>query len=256
MKKLIAGFTTAMLMFSIAAPALALSQSEAKSAWIQAQQVRLEADTAYRQAQVDYNKNPKPAEEQALITAAKTLMNDALDEAEAWLVWKDIEAKNDARVPSDIRANISADVAKNTEKIKGYRTDVAGVTTRAQSALVFLKIVGGYAGLLTDVARNTGAMWASIGDKLVITAESYEAKLRTAAADRPELIAKLDIVKSEIDLAKNKISMAKAAYLLVKLPGTPFIKLGEGNGYLQEARVNLTQAQIQMLNVFNSLVTK
>jgi hypothetical protein len=183
-------------------------------------------------------------------------MNDALDEAEAWLNWKKLEAQNDARVPSEIRNNITEDVATNLKKIEGFRSDVAGVKTRLQAAGVFLKLVGGYVELLTDVARNTGAMWGSIGDTLIATTEGYEAKLRTAAAGREDLVAKLDIVKSEIAVAKSKLAMAKAAYLLVKLPGTPLVKLSEGNVYLREAQRNLVQAQTRMRAVFNTLVTK
>ncbi|OGL74328.1 hypothetical protein A3E39_04675 [Candidatus Uhrbacteria bacterium RIFCSPHIGHO2_12_FULL_60_25] len=256
MKKIIAGFTTVVLAFTIAAPVFALSQSGAKDAWVQAQQVRLGADAAYRQAQLDYSKDKSPAEEQKLIDAAKALMNAALDEARAWLEWKRIESSEDARVPSDIKENINTDVENNLEKISGFRADVAGVTTRAETFVVFLKIVGGYAGLLADVARNTGAMWSSIGSQLVARAEDFEAKLRAVAADRPDLIPKLDIARSEVALAKSKVAMAKAAYLLVKLPGTPLIKFSEGNGYLREAQLNLVQAQIQMQSVFNSLVTE
>lgn len=253
MRKFITGFLLAVLLLVAASPALALTQSEAKNAWVGAQQVRQDADAAYRQSQLDYKADPSPAGEQKVVDAAKKLMNSALDEAEAWLVWKRIESQNDSRVPAEIKSNISSDVASNLQKIEGLRTDVAGVETRAQALAVFLKMVGGYTELVTDVARNTGAMWAYIGDQLVTKAETFEAKLRVAAAGKDDLLKELDLVKSELELAKSKVAMAEASYLEVKLPGTPLVKFSEGNRYLREAQTNLRQAQGQMAEVFHSL---
>ena len=249
MKKIIAGLTMAATLFASAAPVFALTQSEAKDAWIQAQKTRMDADAAYRQAQIDYQASKTPENEQKVVDTAKTVLSDALDEAQAWLDWKKLEADGDARVPSDIKQNIDSDVAKNLAKIDGFRTDVAGITNRAQVLVVFLKIVGGYVELVTDVARNSGSMWVYIGQQLSTKASDYEAKLRVAAADLPnnaDIIAKLDSAQSEIDLANGKIEMAKAAYQKVTLPGTPLLKFAEGNEDLRGARLNLLNAEGQM----------
>ena len=67
------------------------------------------------------------------------------------------------------------------------------------------------------------------------------------------MIAKLDIAKSELETARSKINVAEKAYDNVKLPGTPFIKFAEGNGYLWQARTNMINAYQQLEFVFNSI---
>lgn len=258
-QKVVAGLATAALLFSSAGPALALSQSEAKDQWIQAQKLRLEADATYRQAILDYQQDKTPENDKKVIDSAKAVLDAALDEAEAWLKWKQLEAQEDSRVPADIKANINADVEKNLAKIVTLRADVAGIENRLQAAAVFLKIVGSYAGLLADVARNTGAMWSYIGTTLTASAEEFEAKLRTAAsgiADNAEILAKLDAAKSDIGTAKSKIALAKTAYENVKLPGIPLVKFAEGNAYLRQARVNLINAQVQLAYVLRLISAK
>lgn len=250
---MIAGIATVALLFSFAAPAFAHTQSEAKAEWIQAQQSRLTADADYRQAVLDYQKDKTPENDQKVIDTAKIVLAAALDEAEAWLIWKRIEAREDSRVPSDIKANIDADVEKNLATIETLRADVAGIQNRLQAGAVFLKIVGSYAGLLADVARNTGAMWSYIGNSLAASASDFEAKLRTAAAgieDNADILAKLDAAKAEIAAAKSSIGIAEAAYKNVRLPGTPLVKFAEGNAYLRQARANLVNAQAQLAYAF------
>jgi hypothetical protein len=255
-RKFFAGLMTLAMMLSLAGPALALSQGEAKESWISAQKARVEADADYRQAVLDYNKDKTPENEQKTVDTVKTLMTAGLAEVEAWLKWKQLEAQEDSRVPEDIKANIDKDVEANLVKIENYRSEVEGVANRAQAFVVFLKLVGGYAGLLADVARNTGAMWGSIGDQLAVTVENFEAKLRTAVLERDnnaDLLAKLDVAKSEVDTAKSKIQLAKTAYEKVVIPGTPLIKFAEGNKYLRQAQINLVNAQAQLEFVFSLL---
>lgn len=259
MRKIFTGLTAVAMMLPFAGPVLAWSQSDAKESWITAQKARIEADASYRQAVLDYNKDKTPENDQTVIDSAKILMNAGLDEAEAWLKWKQLEAREDSRVPEDIKTDIDKDVEANLAKIAIYRTEVSGVSNRAQAFGVFLKLVGGYAGLLADVARNTGAMWVHIGNQLATAAENYEAKLRAAVADRDDdsdLLIKLDVAKSEIGTARSKINTAKSAYEKVVIPGTPLVKFAEGNGYLRQAQTNLVNAQAQLEHVFKLLISK
>ena len=131
---------------------------------------------------MDYKKDKTPENDQRVIDAAKTVLNDALDEAEAWLKWKQLEADDNIDVPEGIKNNVDSDVEANLAKIDGFRADVAGIENRLQVIGVFLKIVGGYTGLLTDVARNSGAMWVYIGEQLAKKSRNTK---RNYARQRP-----------------------------------------------------------------------
>lgn len=236
----------------------ALTSSEAKQAWLGAKQTRISADAEYRQAQLDYATDKTPENDAAVISTAKTVLNTVLDEAEAWLNWKKVEAEENPDAPDYIKNNITADVNKNLAKIDGLRTEVNGIENRLQVGVVFLKMVGAYVELLADVARNTGAMWVYIGDNLVSTTEDYEAKLRQAANqldDKTAVIEKLDIAKSEIATAESKVKVAETAYKQVVLPGTPMIKFAEGNNYLRQAKTNLVNAHLQLVHAYNLILS-
>ena len=244
------------LLFQIGI-ASALTAGEAKQDWLSAMQTWISADAAYKQAQLDYAGNKIPENEQKVIDTAKEVLSAALDEAEAWLKWKNQEAK-ESDVPQELRGNIDNDVDKNLVKIETLRQDVARIKTRLDVAGVFLKMVGSYVELLTDVARNTGAVWVNLGNQIADKTADYEIKLRTTAngmVDNAAILAKLDIAKSEIDLARTQINAADTAYKLVALPGTPFVKFAEGNSYLRQARVNLFAAAEQLQGVFNLIIS-
>jgi hypothetical protein len=243
----------ALFLFSVISVA-ALTSEEAKQNWLDAKQKTTQANADYKQAQLDYAKDPSEANNKKVIDSAKTVMNDALDEAEAWLNWKNIEAKENSDVPKDIKEKIENDVNANLGKIADLRKDVDGVSTRAQAGGVFLKMVGKYVELLTDVARDTGYMWVHIANTNADKIDDYEAKLRDSASGNADLIAKLDIAKAELETARSKINMAEKAYDNVKLPGTPFIKFAEGNGYLNQARANMINSYLQLEFVYNSIV--
>jgi len=231
----------------------ALSSGEAKQNWLDAKEKTVEVNAEYKQAQLDYAKDPSEANNQTIIDTAKAVMNSALDEAEAWLTWKNLEAKENDDVPSDLKENIESDVNSNLDKIAELRKDVDGVNTRGEAGIVFLKMLGKYIELLTDVARDTGYMWVHIANDKADLIEDYESDLREAASGNDDLIAKLDIAKAELQTARSKINMAEKAYDNVKLPGTPFIKFAEGNGYLNQARTNLINSYIQIDYVYNSI---
>lgn len=250
MRKIIASFLTAVILIASGAPALAATSSDLRQAWLEAQQARYTADAAYRQAQIDYQADKTPENDQKVIEALKDLMNAALDEVEAWLRWKDAEAQSDPRVPDDLKSAISEDVAANLLKISGYRDDVAGVDNRLEAIAVFLKLVGGYAELVTDVARNIGAVWVSVGNSWISTTESYEAKLRSTAeeiSDNTEIIAALDAAQIAIVAARANVAAASDSYSQVRLPGMPLVKFAQGNASLRLARAKLLEAQAQLV---------
>lgn len=247
----------ASLMFQVGL-ASALTSGEAKQAWLSAMQTRISADAAYKQAQLDYAGNKTPGNDQKVIDTAKTVLNTVLDEAEAWLVWRNQEAKA-SDVSAELKTNIATDVQRNLDKITTLRGDVARIKTRVDVAGVFLKMIGSYVELLTDVARNTGAVWVYVGNQIADQTADYEIKLRTTAGgmvSNTAILAKLDIAKSEITLARTQINAAETSYKLVALPGTPLVKFAEGNSYLRQARVNLLAAAGQLQEVFNLIISQ
>ncbi|MFH2136284.1 MAG: hypothetical protein ABII19_01445 [Patescibacteria group bacterium] len=255
-KSWIVAVVIASLLFQIGL-ASALTSGEAKQAWLSAMQARISADAAYKQAQLDYAANKTPENDQKVIDNAKTVLGSALNEVEAWLNWKNQEAK-DSDAPAELKVKIGNDVEKNLVKIITLRGDVAKIKTRVDVAGVFLKMVGAYVELLTDVARNTGAAWVYTGNQIADKTADYEIKLRTTAnglVDNTEILAKLDIAKSQIDLARTQINAAETSYKLVILPGTPLVKFAEGNSYLRQVRVNLLAAAGQLQESFNLIVS-
>jgi hypothetical protein len=244
------------LLFQVGV-ASALTAGEAKQAWLSVMQARISADASYKQAQLNWASDKTPENDQKVIDAAKTVLSAALDEVEAWLEWKNQEAK-ESDVPEALKINIADDVKVNLAKIETLRGDVARIKTRVDVVGVFLKMVGSYVELLADVARNTGAVWVNLGNKIADKTADYEIKLRTTAnglVDNAAILAKLDIAKSEIDLARTQINAAETAYKAVVIPGTPLVKFAEGNSYLRQAKVNLQAATEQLQGVFNLIVS-
>ncbi len=257
MKKLFLCLVLGLLILpTLVYPALAAGE---KQDWLNAKKASQTAVENYKQAQLDYAADKTPENDQKVIDTAKEVLNAALDEAKAWLEWKDQDAQQNPEAPIEIKDNIHADVNKNLAKIDSLRTEVNAIKTRLNVGVVFLKMIGAYVELLTDVARNSGSMWIVLADNRIATAEKYEAKLRTAAEkidDNSEIISKLDLAQSEIELAKDKVSLAETDYNQVVLPGTPLIKFNQGNNYLNQARTNLLNAQAQLVVAFNLITSK
>jgi len=236
----------------------ATTSNQLKQDWLDAMKARIAADADHKEAKLDYASDKSDKNEQEVINTGKEVLNAALDEAQAWLEWKRLEAQENPNVPDNIQTNIETDVKTNLTKIKTLRTDVDNIDSQLTLGTTFLKMVKSYLELITDVARNSGSMWVSIGNDLIETAKTYEQKLRAAAEELPdsaEIINKLDVAKTELKTAQNKVDFAEAVYKQVKLPGTPLIKFSEGNNYLRQAKTNLLNAQQQLEHAFN-LITK
>lgn len=235
----------------------ALTADEAKKEWKDAKQASKEKQEIHRNAKVDFAANKSEENRQAVIDTGKDVLNAALDEAEAWLVWKDIEAEEDEELPEDLKETIKEDIEKNLDKIEELRTDVDGITNQLELGLVFLKMVGKYVELLTDVARDSGMILVHIGEARIETVEEYEAKLRDAAEsidDNEEILEKLDDAKEDLDEAKSNVAKAKDSYEEVVLPGTPLIKFAEGNNYMRTAKTNLLSAHADLNQAYQLML--
>lgn len=256
--KVIAVLLLALLLLQPAA-AGAASASEAKQAWYEAKQESLEAQEAYRNARARWAGDKTPENNQEVIDTGKEALNAALDEAEAWLVWKDLEAEENPEIPEELKQSIHEDVAANLEKIEELRGEVEGVQTRMQLGATYLKMVGKYFELMSDVARNTGSMWVHIANTRADTIEEYEAALREAAEgmeDNEDILAKLDLAKSELESARANIESAEAEYAQVRLPGTPLIKFSNGNNHLRIARNNMLSAHRYLNEAYTLMASR
>ncbi len=220
---------------------VAMDAGEAKQAWFDAKKHSQDMQWEHKEAKIAHADNPTDETKEEVVVTGKALMHAALDEAESWLVWKKIEAQENPLVPEDIKESIEEDVESNIETIEGLRVDVDGVENQIQLGLVFFKMVGKYAELLTDVARNSGKVWVHIGNTHADTIEAFEEKLRAVAEDE-DAIGLLDKANEELESARSNINKAEDVYRKVHLPGTPLIKFSEGNNYLRAARMNLMGA--------------
>ncbi len=241
MKKLFTVFFLLVVLVLQTIAVSALTASEAKQEWRDLKQVSKDKKQIHRDAKIEYAAEKTEENKQNIIETGKDVLNSALDEAEAWLNWKDLEAEENSEIPADIKDLIKEDVEKNLEKVDGLRSDVDGIENQLELGLVFLKMVGKYFELIADVARNTGKMWVHIANEKIGTIEDYESKLREETDDE-NIIAKLDAAKEDIEEAQSNVDKAESSYEEVVTPGTPLIKFAEGNNYLRTARTNLLSA--------------
>ncbi|MFH1638561.1 MAG: hypothetical protein ABIB71_09105 [Candidatus Woesearchaeota archaeon] len=245
MKKIGQALLIAVLLIMQAFAVSALTAGEAKDAWLEARSSSLEKQEQHREAKLLFAENKSDENRQNVVDTGKEVLHAALDEVEAWLTWKELEAKENPEVPDDIIESIENDVAANKAKIEGLRTDVDGVNNQLGLGLVFLKMIGKYTELLADVARNSGAMWVHIANTKADTIEEYEARLRGIAEgmdDNEEILATLDKAVTELEVARRNIDNAESVYDQVRVPGTPLLKFSEGNNYLKAATGNLILA--------------
>lgn len=237
----------------LSAVCVAADSSDAKQNWLDAKDMTSGKKEAHQDAKLALVGNNTPENRQMVVDTGKDFQNAVLDEAEAWLDWKQAEAEEDSRVPPEIKKDIINDVEANKEKITELRTDVDNVQNQLQLGAVSLKMIGKYFELLTDVARNTGNMWTYIADANADKIETYDGKLRSAAENienNDAIIEKLDNAESEIETARDNIQKAKDTYQEVKVGGTPFAKFAEGNSYLRAARANLVSAYANLNQAF------
>ncbi|WP_440952902.1 hypothetical protein [Methanococcoides sp. FTZ1] len=235
----------------------ALSASEAKQEWHDAKQASIEAQQAHRDAKIQWAADKSEENNQKVIDTGKEALHAALDEVEAWLIWKDLEVEENPDIPDDLKETIQEDVDTNLVKIDELRADVDGVENRFQLGAVFLKMVGSYFELVSDVARNSGFVWVHTANEHADTLEEYETKLREAAEDMDDnemILEKLDMASAEIEDARANIDNAEEEYEQVRIPGQPLIKFSNGNNYLRIARGNMLSAHGYLNEAYGLMV--
>ncbi|MBU2561443.1 MAG: hypothetical protein KKD17_04030 [Nanoarchaeota archaeon] len=246
---------TLLLVLQVAAVS-AMTAGEAKNAWLTTKRHSVDMQDQHREAKLAFAGDKSEENRQAVVDTGKAVLYAALDEAEAWLAWKKLEAQENPEVPPDVLESIENDVEANLDKIAELRTDVDAVENQVQLGLVWLKMLGKYFELVSDVARNSGAMWVHIADTKADTIEDYEAKLRETAeeAGNEAALSHLDDARSELEIARRNIDNAESTYKLVKIPGTPVLKFAEGNNYLRAAQANLINAHMHLDFAYRELM--
>lgn len=240
----VAIFLISLLLLAATLPlaAAALTANDAKQDWYEAREGSREAQEEHRAAKVAWAADKTPEKNQQVVDTGKAALHAALDEAEAWLIWKNREAEENPELPEELVQTIGEDVETNLAKIDALRDEVSAIGNRFELGVVTLKMIGKYIELMTDVARDTGLIWVHIMNVHAETSETYEEELRRAAEGMPDnaaVIAKLDLARAEIRHAGQNIDAATGEYNQVLLPGQPLIRFSNGNNYLQIARGNL-----------------
>jgi hypothetical protein len=236
---------------------LALTSSEAKQDWYDAKQASRDAQQEYRDVKIAWATNKSEENNQKVIDTGKNVLHRALDEAEAWLIWRNLEVEENPMIPEDLKQTIQDDVESNLAKIDELHVDVDEVENRLELGLVFLKMVGKYFELLTDVARNTGFVWVDIVSSYADTVEDYESKIRESAQsieNNEAILEKLDKALDDLQSARTNIDNALEEYDQVVIPGNPILKFSSGNQYLRIARNDLIAAQGSLREAYRLLV--
>jgi hypothetical protein len=235
----------------------ALTSSEAKQNWYDAKEASREAQQAHRDAKLDYAADKTEENNQKVIETGKYSLQAALDEAEAWLIYVEASLDENPEVPDTLKETIKQDIDLNLAKIDELRIEVDAAENRLELGIVFLKMIGKYLELVTDVARNTGLVWVHIANTYADTIADYEEQMREVVEgmeDNEDILDALDEVKSELETARSNIDDAESEYLNVVIGGSPLLSFSNGNQHLRIAKNHMIEAQRGLREAYRILV--
>ncbi|MDY6959375.1 MAG: hypothetical protein SVK08_09490, partial [Halobacteriota archaeon] len=208
----------------------------------------------YRVARLRFLDSRSDEDREWMIEKGKDSLHAALDEAEAWLIWINLDAQENDEISDEMKETIEEDVNINLDKIDTLRIEVDNIETRDDLVITFIRMVSEYLGLLTDSSRNVGMIWVSIASNRADTIEDLESRLRETAegmGDNERIIDNLDMALEELEQARENIEEANSTYGEVRIPGQPLIKFSEANNYLRAARTNMLSAHKYLNDAFN-----
>ena len=235
----------------------ALTSTEAKQNWFDAKAASREAQQAHRDAKLDYAADKTEENNQKVIDTGKDSLQAALDEAEAWLIYVEAGLDENPEVPDSLKETIKQDIDQNLAKIDELRIEVDEAENRLELGIVFLKMIGKYIELVTDVARNTGLVWVHIANTYADTIADYEEQMREVAEvleDNEEVLNMLDDVKTEMEAARSNIDDAESEYLNVVIGESPLLSFANGNQHLRIAKNHMIEAQRELREAYRLLV--
>ncbi len=253
--KIIPVFLISILLLQIVF--ISASVSDTRQNWKDLKQISKDKQVIYKQAQQKYQENQSLENEQEVIDTGKATLNAALNEVEAWLRWKTLEAEENPFASQEVKQAVYDDVNANIAKIDALRTEVNAVSTRAELGIIFIKMIGKYLELLTDVMRDSGKMWVHIANTRADKLTDYEQKLRDAAQninDNSAIIKYLDDAKSQIESARTALTNAQNYYEQIRVGGTPLIKFSEANQQLNKAREEMLKAGNNLRQAFKLMI--
>lgn len=233
-----------LLIFQITAVS-ALSASRAKEKWQEAKQETESLKNIHNEAKAKWAGTKSDENVQGYIDTGKDFLNAALDEVDAWLIWKQKEVDEDKEVPAELRNQIKSDIDENRAKVREQREIVGSANTIGGLNLVAFGMVLKYLELLTDVARDSGKILVFKSNQYIDAISQYEQTLRAEAENmenNEEVLSHLDSSKADIEEARSNTAKADIAYAQVVAGGTPIVKFNEGNQYLKTARANMISA--------------
>ena len=107
--------------------AVALDADDAKADWREVKTISQDKQAEHQDAKLDYAADPTEENNQLVIDTGKEVLDAALNEVEAWLIWKNLEAEENPDVPAEIKENINTKLLlfvskthfKNISKIIG-----------------------------------------------------------------------------------------------------------------------------------------
>ena len=244
-KKIVLTFSLIFLVLFQIVAISALSASQAKQDWQDAKEETAKLKLIHNEAKAKWMGNKSNENVQSYVDTGKEFLQSTLNEAEAWLIWKQQEVEQDEIISEQLKIQVQEDINKNLAKIEELRGNVEGATTKVSVDLFAVGMVVGYLDLLTDVARDSGLIWVEKLNQYIDTIESYESSLRETAQtmeNNQEVLNNLDLAKESINEARENINKAELSYQLVVQGGTPLIKFNEGNQYIRTAKANMLSA--------------
>ena len=81
----------------------ALTSSEAKQDWYDAKEDSREAQQEHRDAKITWAADKTEENNLQVIESGKEALHKALDEAEAWLIWRNLEVEENPMIPEDLK---------------------------------------------------------------------------------------------------------------------------------------------------------
>jgi hypothetical protein len=237
--------------------ALAISDSSAKQDWLAGMKARVAKEEIHLTAKNTYKDDSSEENNQEVIKTGRELLAAVLDEVDYWLIWQKVKAENNSQVSSELQRKILDDVEKNQLKVEGLQKEVSEIDNRIELGVVFIKMIGSYLDLLTDVARNSGLAWVEVGYRLISVGVDYENKLREATEDIEDsagIISKLDEAKTKLSEALEHVKVANGYYEKVKVPGQPLKNFTNGNVEIRNARNSLLSANQLLIESFKLIL--
>ena len=255
MKKTIFIFAI-IAIFLLQVVAVSATAEETKIAWKDAKEISKEKRNEYRDVQKEFRKNNSEENRELLIEAGKETLHAGLNEAEAWLLWREEKSKEDTKFPEELKEEIQSSIDENLAKIESLREEIDAIETQIELGVTFIDMLFKYREVLSDVSKHTGNSLIYLAEQKLEKSTEFEEKLRVIAEgyEHEAALESLDNVKESLNSAKEHIDEADEKYDSITVPGKPIITFHEGNKHLKDARKSLIDAHKNLREAYRLLL--